>query len=182
MEADGWAKNKDGIYEKNGLVAEITVTCMDEAGRQGILMAVKEMLDAFGIRINIKGGMAWEEIDPTTYSTPNMIGGGAYSPISDISRFYTGKNRAVYSNKAVDKHMDDGLEAKTIEESYKHFKLAAWDGSTGYATNGDCPFVFIVTLDQIYFVREGLNVVEEQIIPHDTGWFICDNVNRWFWD
>ncbi len=182
MKADGWVLNGDGIYEKDGLVAEITVTCMDDAGRQGIIMAVKEMLDAFGIKINIKGGMAWEDIDPLTYSTPNIIGGGSYSPISDIGRFYTGKNRAVYSNKVVDKHMNDGLAAKTLEESYDHFKLAAWDGTTGYATDGDCPFVFIVTVDQIYFAREGLNVVKEQIIPHDTGWFICDNVNRWFWD
>lgn len=182
MEADGWVKNKDGIYEKNGLVAEVTVTCMAEATRQSILMAVKEMLDKFGIRINIKGGMPWEEIDPLTYSAPNLIGGGAYSPISDIGRFYTGKNRAVYSNKAVDKHMNDGLAAKTVEETYKNFKLAAWDGTTGYATIGDCPFVFIVTVDAIYFAKEGLNVVKEQIIPHDTGWFICDNVNRWSWD
>jgi len=182
MESDGWAKNKDGIYEKDGLVAEISITCMAEATRQSILMAVQEMLGEFGIKINILGGMAWEEIDPTTYSMPNLIGGGAYSPISDIGRFYTGKNRAVYSNETVDKHMDAGLAANTLEEAYEHFKLAAWDGTTGYITDGDCPFVFIITVDAIYFAREGLNVAEEQIIPHDTGWFICDNVNRWTWD
>lgn len=182
MEADGWALNADGIYEKDGLVAEIEVTVMAEATRQSILMAVKEMLDEFGIRIIIKGGMSWEEIDPTTYSMPNLIGGGAYSPISDIGRYYTGKNRAVYSNETVDKHIDNGLAAKTLEETYEHFKLAAWDGATGHATIGDCPFVFIVTVDAIYFTREGLNVTDQQIIPHDTGWFICDNVNKWSWD
>lgn len=182
MEADGWVKNSDGIYEKDGLVAEITVTSMDESGRQGIIMAVKEMLDAFGIKINIKGGMSWEEIDPTTYTTPNIIGGGSFSPIGDVGRFYTDKNRACYSNETVDKHMDDGLAAKTLEESYESFELAAWDGTTGYATKGDCPFVFIVTINQLYFAREGLNVVEEQIFPHGYGWAICDNVSKWTWD
>lgn len=182
MESDGWVLNGDGIYEKNGLLAEITVTVMNESTRQSILMAIKEMLDEFGIKINIRGGLSWEEIDPLTYSIPNLIGGGAFSPISDIGRFYTGKNRAVYSNMVVDKHMDNGLAAKTLEESYEHFKLAAWDGTTGYATIGDCPCVFILTVDQLYFAREGVNVVKEQIIPHDTGWFICDNVNRWSWN
>jgi peptide/nickel transport system substrate-binding protein len=182
MEADGWALNADGVYEKDGVAAEFTVTCMDEPGRQGIIMAVKEMLDAFGIKINIKGGMSWDEIDPTTYSTPNIIGGGMFSPMGDVSRYYTGKNRACYSNPTVDKHMDDGLAAASVEESYEHFKLAAWDGTTGFMTDADCPWVFVVTVKQLYFVREGLRVVEEQIFPHGYGWAICDNANRWYWE
>ena len=182
MEADGWALNKDGIYEKDGLLAEFTLTCMDETGRMGIAMAVKEMLDKFGIRVNIKGGMTWEEIDPTTYSTPNMIGGGQHSPLSDISRFYTGLNRAVYSNKTVDKHMDDGLAATSMEEAYKHFKLAAWDGTTGHITDADCPWVFIVSVKHIYFMRENLKVIDNQIFPHGYGgWAICDYANEWSW-
>ena len=182
MEADGWVRNSDGIYEKDGLLAEFTVTCTDDSGRQSILAATKEMLDEFGIRINIKSGMIWDEIDPTTYTTPYIMGGGQFSPISDIGRFYTGKNRVSYSNKIVDKHMDDGLAASSLEEAYKHFKLAAWDGTTGYITDADSPYLFIVTLNHLYFVRNGLNVVDEQVFPHGGGWSICNNVNKWSWD
>lgn len=182
MEADGWALNSQGIYEKDGLLAEITITCMDESGRQGILMAVKEMLDEFGIKINIQGGMSWDEIEPTTYTTPNIMGGGQFSPIADISRFYTGQNRCSYSNKTVDKHIDDGLAADTMEEAYEHFKLAAWDGTTGYITDADCPWVFLVSVKHIYYVRDGLNLTEGQIFPHGYGWAICNNVNKWHWN
>ena len=181
MEADGWALNADGIYEKDGLLAEFTVTCMDDPGRQGILMALKEMMDDFGIKIDMKGGMSWDEIDLTTYSTPNMIGGGQHSPIADIGRFYTGKNRACYSNPAVDAHMDDGLAANSIEECYEHFKLAAWDGENGWITDADCPFVFFVTVNHLYFVKDGLQVKEDQIFPHGYGWAVCNFVNEWKW-
>lgn len=182
LEADGWALNADGIYEKDGLIAEFTCTCMDDPGRTGILMAVKEMLDEFGIKIDVKGGMAWSDIDLTTYSTPNMIGGGQHSPIADISRFYTGKNRACYSNAAVDKHMDDGLAANSIEECYEHFKKAAWDDENGYLTNGDCPFVFFVTVNHLYFVKNGLQVKNDQVFPHGYGWAIANFANEWKWN
>lgn len=145
-------------------------------------MAVKEMMDDFGIKIDIQGGMSWDEIDPTTYSTPNMIGGGQHSPIADIGRFYTGKNRACYSNPTVDKHMDDGLAANSIEDCYEHFQLAAWDGETGYITDGDCPFVFFVTVDHLYFVKDELQVKEDQIFPHGYGWAVCNFVNEWKWN
>ena len=181
MEDDGWKLNADNIYEKDGKLAEFTVTCMDDSSRQAVLAAVKEMMDEFGIKIDIKGGMSWDEIDPTTYSTPNAIGGGVHSPIADIGRFYTGKNRACYSNAAVDKHMDDGLAAKSIEECYENFKLAAWDGETGYATKGDCPFVFFVTLNHLFFIRKGLQVKKDQIFPHGYGWAICNFANEWTW-
>ena len=181
MEEDGWKKNSNGIYEKDGLVAEITVTCMDEPGRVAIISAVKEMLDEFGIKINIKGGMSWDEIDPTTYTTPNIIGGGQYSPIGDLSRFYTGKNRALYSNPTVDKHLDDGLSANSLEEAYEHFKLAAWDGTTGYITDADCPWIFIVAIKHIYFVNEDLNISDKKIMPHGHGWAICDGLMEWNW-
>ncbi len=181
MKADGWTLNADNVYEKDGLLAEFTVTCMDDPSRQGVLAAVKEMMDEFGIKIDIKGGMSWDEIDPTTYSTPNAIGGGVHSPIADIGRFYTGKNRACYSNEAVDKHMDDGLAAKNMEECYEHFKLAAWDGKNGYATKGDCPFVFFVTLNHLFFVKNGLNVKEDQVFPHGYGWAVCNFANEWSW-
>lgn len=42
LEADGWTLNSDGIYEKDGLVAEFTVTCYASEIRMALLAALKE--------------------------------------------------------------------------------------------------------------------------------------------
>lgn len=181
MEADGWKKNSDGIYEKDGLLAEFTILCMDEEGRIAIVSALKEMLDEFGIKINIKGGMSWSEVDPLTYTTPAIIGGGQYSPIGEVGRYYSGRNRSLYSNPAVDKHIDDGFASSSLEEAYENFKLSAWDGNTGYATDADCPWIYLITVDHLYFVKEGLNIPTDFVFPHEYGWAICNEVSQWTW-
>ena len=68
-----------------------------------------------------------------------------------------------------------------MEEAYEHFKLAAWDGTTGYITDADCPWIFIVAIKHIYFVNEDLNISDKKIMPHGHGWAICDGLMEWNW-
>lgn len=181
MEADGWALNTEGIYEKDGRKAEFDLLYMaNNSVRTGIAMAVTEMLKEVGIKVNPIGS-SWDEISSLYYETPHVFGAGTHSPSGVRSHYYTGKNGAMYSNAAVDKHIDDALAASSVEASYEDWKLAQWDGDNGVTPDADSPWVWIAEIDHIYFVRDGLMVVDNKIHPHGYGWTITNNVDQWYW-
>ena len=182
LEADGWKKGTDGIFAKNGLKAEFDLLYMSSnSARTGIAMAVTEMLKEVGIKVKPVGS-SWDEIAPQTFKTPHVFGAGMHSPAGLISHYYTGRNRASYSNPAVDAYMDQALAASSIEESYPFWQKAQWDGQAGVTPEADSPWVWIAAIDHIYFARQGLNVIDHKIHPHGYGWTIANNVDQWYWD
>ena len=182
LEADGWEKGSDGIYAKNGQKAEFDLLYMSSNSvRTGIAMAVTEMLKEVGIKAKPVGS-SWDEIAPQTFKTPHVFGAGMHSPSGIISHYYTGRNRASYSNPTVDAYVDQALAAFTIEASYPLWRKAQWDGQTGVTPEGDSPWVWIAAIEHIYFARDGLNVVDKKIHPHGYGWTIANNVDQWYWD
>ncbi len=182
LEADGWKLNADGIYEKNGLKAEFDLLYdASNTIRTSIAMGVTEMLKNVGIKVNPQG-KSWDQIDPLTYSTPAVFGAGKQDPSDLITRFYTGKNRASYSNPTVDKHIDKALAQTSLKASYEYWKRAQWDGTTGVAPKGDAPWIWLVNCDHIYFAKDKLKVVDNKIHPHGYGWTITNNVDQWYWN
>ena len=182
MEADGWKLNADGIYEKNGKKAEFDLLYMSSnSARTGLAMAVAEKAKAVGIKINPKGS-SWDEISKLYYETPHVFGAGMHSPTGIISHYYTEKNGASYSNPAVDKHIDDALAAPSVEASYPLWSKAQWDGTVGVTPTADSPWVWLVEIDHIYFVKDGLNVIDKKIHPHGYGWTITNNADQWYWN
>jgi peptide/nickel transport system substrate-binding protein len=104
-----------------------------------------------------------------------------HSPSGVISHYYTNRNSASYSNPIVDAYIDQALKAPSIEESYPYFKQAQWDGKNGVSPDGDAPWTWIAAVEHIYFVRDGLTVVDNKIHPHGYGWTIANNVDQWHW-
>ena len=47
---------------------------------------------------------------------------------------------------------------------------------------GDVPWVWLVNVDHLYWVRDGLTVAEQKIHPHGHGWSIVNNVDQWSFD
>ena len=43
------------------------------------------------------------------------------------------------------------------------------DGTEGVTWEGDIPWVWLVNIDHLYWVRDGLQVAEQKIHPTDTG-------------
>ncbi len=181
LEAAGWQLGTDGIYEKNGKKAEFDLLYMSSnSARTGLAMAVAEKAKAVGIKINPKGS-SWDEIAKLYYKTPHVFGAGMHSPTGIISHYYTGKNGASYSNPAVDKHIDEALAAPSVEASYPLWSKAHWDGTAGVTPTADSPWVWLVEIDHIYFVKDGLNVIDKKIHPHGYGWTITNNADQWYW-
>ena len=46
---------------------------------------------------------------------------------------------------------------------------------------GDVPWVWLVNVDHLYWVRDGLDVAEQKIHPHGHGWSIVNNEDAWEW-
>ena len=54
-------------------------------------------------------------------------------------------------------------------------------GGAGVTGEGDCPWVWLVNVNHLYWVRDGLQVAAQKIHPHGHGWSIANNVDAWSW-
>lgn len=181
MEADGWKQGSDDIYVKDGKRAEFDLLYMsNNSARTGIAMAVAQMAEKVGIKIN-PVGKSWDEISSLYYETPHVFGAGMHSPSGIISHYYgdaATANGAMYQNDDVNEQIKKALKAKTVEESYPFWKEAQRNA----APDKDSPWIWICEIKHIYFAKDGLNVVDNKIHPHGYGWTVLNNVHKWSWD
>lgn len=185
----GWADTDgDGIVEKDGLKAEFR--CVYPSGdsvRQAVGMAAAEQLKAIGIQVNVEG-MSWDEIMTVMFSEAVLMGWGSAIPNETyylyrsegalLDDFY---NPEGYQNETTDAYLNAAMEARTPEEANRNWQLAQWDGTTGTAMRGECPWVWIVNLDHVTYVREGLSIGDQPIHGHGHGLPLIQNLDEWAW-
>ena len=73
------------------------------------------------------------------------------------------------------------LQAKSEEEAIEFWKKAQWDGTTGLSGKGDAAWAWLVNIDHLYLVKEGLDIGEQRIHVHGHGWPATDNIADWKW-
>lgn len=185
----GWEDTDgDGIVEKDGLKAEFT--CVYPAGdsvRQAVGMAAAEQMKEIGIKVTFEG-MSWDEIMMRMFSDAVMMGWGSSIPNETyylyrsegalLDDFY---NPEGYMNDVTDGYLNAAMEALTVEEANENWQKAQWDGTTGTAMKGECPWVWIVNLDHVTYVRDGLSIGEQPIHGHGHGLPLIQNLNEWTW-
>lgn len=186
----GWIDTDgDGIVEKNGLKAEFS--CIYPSGdsvRQAIVAAVAEQVKALGIQINVEG-TSWDEIMQRMFSDAVMMGWGSAIPNetyylyrSDgalLDDFY---NPEGYMSDVTDGYLDAAMEALTVEEANENWKKVQWDGTAGTAMRGECPWVWVVNLDHVTYVRDGLSIGNQPIHGHGHGLPLIQNLQEWSWE
>jgi peptide/nickel transport system substrate-binding protein len=120
---------------------------------------------------------------------PMILAWGSANPITSYFLFHSssiGKddwyNPESFGNPVVDGYLDAALNAKTLDEAIAYWQKAQWDGTTGTSMRGECPWIFLVNKDHLYFRRDGLNTGDQMIHAHGASWTLVANLKDWFWE
>lgn len=185
----GWGDtNGDGIVEKAGVKAEFS--CLYPAGdsaRQAIAMAAAEQVKNIGIKINVLG-RSWDEIMKLMFSEAVVMGWGSSVPNETYYLYRSAGalkddfyNPEGYMSDVTDTYLNAAMSALTVEEANKYWQKVQWDGNTGTAMMGECPWVWIVNLDHVTYIREGLSIGKQPIHGHGHGVALIQNLHEWEW-
>ncbi|MBT9683283.1 ABC transporter substrate-binding protein [Pseudoflavonifractor sp. MCC625] len=186
LDEAGWTLGSDGIRERDGVKAELHLLYpSSDSVRQALCADFAQQLQELGISTSIEG-VGWDTAYDRAQSEPLIWGWGAHTPMELYNIYHTSGDTGLagyspYANAAVDSYMDQALQCTDLETSYELWQKAQWDGSTGVTQEGDTPWVWLVNVDHLYWVREGLQVAEQKIHPHGHGWSIVNNVDQWSW-
>ena len=192
LDEAGWALGEDGVREKDGVQAKMNLLYSNgDSVRQALAADFADQMEELGIICTIEG-VGWDTAYDRALSEPLLWGWGAHTPMELYNIYHTiegntvdGKDLAQYSpyaNETVDTYMDQALAESDLEEAYTLWQQAQWDGTTGVTQEGDIPWVWLVNIDHLYWVRDGLTVAEQKIHPHGHGWSIVNNVDQWKWE
>ena len=192
LEEAGWVLGEDGVREKDGVQAKMNLLYSNgDSVRQALAADFADQMEELGIICTIEG-VGWDTAYDRALSEPLLWGWGAHTPMELYNIYHTiegntvdGKDMAQYSpyaNETVDTYMDQALAESDLEEAYTLWQQAQWDGTTGVTQEGDIPWVWLVNIDHLYWVRDGLTVAEQKIHPHGHGWSIVNNVDQWEWE
>lgn len=186
LEEAGWIMGEDGIREKDGVKAELNLLYSNgDSVRQALTADFANQMAELGIACTMEG-VGWDTAYDRALSDPLLWGWGAHTPMELYNIYHTiegtgSAQYSPYSNETVDSYMDQALASSDLEESYALWQQAQWDGTTGITQDGDIPWVWLVNIDHLYWVRDGLNVAEQKIHPHGHGWSLVNNVDQWSW-
>ncbi len=187
LDEAGWLLGEDGIRKKDGKQAELVLLySQGDSVRQALAVDFANQMEELGIVCSVEG-VGWDTAYDRALSTPLLWGWGAHSPMELYNIYHTlpGTGSAQYSpyaNEAVDAAMDEALACSDLEESYQLWQQAQWNGTTGVTQEGDIPWMWLVNIDHLYWVRDGLQVAEQKIHPHGHGWSVVNNVDQWSWE
>ena len=186
LEDAGWTLGADGVREKDGVKAEPNIPySSSDSVRQALAADLANQLGELGFAVTIEG-VGWDTAYDRALTEPLVWGWGAHTPMELYNIYHTdtaaGTARySPYANEKVDGYMDQALQCTDLEESYTLWQKAQWDGTTGVTQEGDIPWVWLVNVDHLYWVKDGLQVAQQKIHPHGHGWSIVNNVDQWSW-
>lgn len=187
---NGWIdSDNDGIVEKDGLKAEFRcVYASGDSLRQAIALAISEQLLNIGIKVNVES-MSWDEIMKVMFSEAVVMGWGSANPNETyylyrsegalLDDFY---NPEGYMSEITDEYLNKAMQALTPEEANSYWQKVQWDGVTGTSMKGECPWVWIVNLDHVTYIRDGLSIGNQPIHGHGHGLALIQNLNEWIWN
>lgn len=185
---NGWKDSDgDGIVEKGNLKAEFTMVYPSgDLTRQSLAIASADMVKPLGINIKVEA-KSWDDIEKLMHSNAVLFGWGSHDPL-EMYNVHSSKfggveyyNPGFYSNPVVEDYMNKALRATNEQDAIELWKKAQWDGQTGISAKGDAPWAWLVNINHVYLVKDGLDIGNQKIHPHGHGWPVTDNIEEWQW-
>lgn len=186
LDQAGWTLGEDGVREKDGQKAELHLLyATGDSVRQALAADFAGQMEELGISCTTEG-VGWDTAYDRALADPLLWGWGAHTPMELYNIYHTMEGTGTaqyspYSNETVDTYMDQALASPDLESSYELWQKAQWDGAAGVTQEGDIPWVWLVNIDHLYWVRDGLQVAEQKVHPHGHGWSVVNNVDQWTW-
>ena len=180
LAAGGWTDTDgDGIVEKDGQKAAFNIDySSSDKTRQAVALQFAEQVKQIGIEATPEG-KTWDEMDTTKFNQPIVWGGGSADP-HQLYNFYDSKvaaneynNPAAYNNSQVDALIDSAMANNNLESSY-----ATWEQVETTAAQ-DVPYVWIGTLDYLFFVDDSIDLSDDTHTIYPHGGDIFGNVYDW---
>ncbi len=186
LDAAGWATGADGMRAKGDLKASFTLHYPPtDPARQALAEGFKKQMQALGIDVQLDA-LDFSGIKENNRINSVVLGGGKFTPYSVHNQLSSEGTRekgwlniACCTNPTVEQNLTKALESTDTETANQHWRDALWDGETGGSILGDSPYIMCCYVRNNYFVRQGLDIGEQHLHPHDHFLHVIYNLNTW---
>lgn len=174
IEAAGWTKNEEGIYEKNGQTLSFTINCSrgDQVRKDMANICAQNFKDiGVDVTVDSPAEIDWEGQDAY------LIGWG--SPFDPDDHTYKvfgtdkGANYSGYSNENVDRLLKEARELQNNDERkllYMEFQREL---------SKDPAYTFIAYVDAIYAGKSNIKGITKDTVLGHHGVGIFYNIHEW---
>ena len=174
LEAAGWKKGSDGVYEKNGtrLAFKINIAEGDQV-RVDIANVAAQNLKDIGVDATVSVNAETDWAGQETY----LIGWG--SPFDPDDHTYKvfgtdkGSNYSGYSNPKVDELLQKARETDNDAQRMEYYKAFQEE------LTKDMPYTFIAYVDAIYVAKANIQGITPDTILGHHGVGIFWNIADW---
>lgn len=174
LEADGWSKNKDGWYEKDGTILAFTISAMaDDQVRVDMANMCAEQLKKQGVYAEAESR---KELDWAGQDACIIGWGSPFDADDHTYKVFTsdaGDNYTGYSNEAVDRDLA-AARATSDETLRKQYYSQFLQDMTA-----KMPYTYIAYVHANYAVSKDIKGVNKDVVLGHHGVGVFWNVSNW---
>lgn len=166
LDGDGWLLGADGVRAKDGKALKINFLYpTGDSVRQALAAELTNQLSTLGFRASYEA-VGWDTAYDRAETEPLVWGWGSHTPM-EVYNIYSDSSHEVADL------LEQAMSSTALEASYPLWQQAQKADQSTWA--------WLVNVNHLFLVRDGLTVAEQKLHPHGHGWSIVNNVDAWSW-